>query len=174
MNSKKKSNLRVKIPFFGDKSKSDPPLIHQTPTIIIQCPSMEHITIDPNGTVKEDKIEDNNGEIPFLDDDPGEATVLQEEEDKTEIIVNLDNGIEETNGLTKDEEIENLDSGPGPLPESTFASRGVSLRRNSISLPSGINDLDLDFLRQQHMNHPANVSKFYLKEKSLGNFMKTS
>lgn len=160
MNSKKKSNLRVKIPFFGDKSKSDPPLIHQTPTIVIQCPSMEHIPVfEGNGTAKETKVEDKNGEIPFLDDDP-DGSVILPETDKTEVKIDVDDKVERIDELTKEEEIENLDSGPGPLPESTFTTRPVGLRRNSISLPSGINELDLDFLRQQHMNHPANVSTF--------------
>ena len=41
---------------------------------------------------------------------------------------------------------------PGPLVGTSGGYQGRALRRNSISLPSGLNELALDALRQAHEN----------------------
>lgn len=110
--------------------------------------------------VKEGEIDDNSAaatpkiiveypsveQLPYFDEDldnPGEN-----KETPTQ------------NGLTKDEEFETYDSEPAPLPDAEVVARCANLRRNSISMPTGLHELQLEMLRQEHLDHPANVSFF--------------
>lgn len=60
-------------------------------------------------------------------------------------------------GLLEGEELDSNLIHP-PESDAEERKRSLGLRRNSVSLPAGINNLDIEMLRQQHRDHPANVS----------------
>lgn len=165
---KKKSDLHLKI---GPLESIDRFVVPQTPLttpqIIVQSPSSNHLPFfdaEDDEEVPSVVISDNkpyrNGGIQFAPND-GDA---DSEEEVPCVLISYNErrrngGIQFTanDGLLQDEELDSSLIHPAES-EAEERKRSLGLRRNSVSLPAGINKLDIEMLRERHRDHPANVS----------------
>lgn len=167
---KKKSELHLKIGPLENIDKFVVPRTPlTTPQIIVQSPSSNHLPFAdaeddeevPSIVISDTKPQINGG-IQFTANEGYAETGDYVEVPCVYMPDNKPhrNGATQfaaNDGLLEGEELDSSLIHPAET-EVEERKRSLGLRRNSVSLPAGINNLDMERLRQQHRDHPANVS----------------